>query len=67
MGNPVFCMLGAKKQKGWLSDQTFAKKFDFKVVDTLEKSRHCHALFYKGKFKTANLVDAAYIKRMLNK
>ncbi len=27
------CMLGAKKQKHWLSNQDFAKKFGFKVVD----------------------------------
>lgn len=28
------CMLGAKKQKGWLSDQSFAKRFGFQCVDT---------------------------------
>lgn len=28
------CMLGAKKQKAWLSDQSFAKKYGFEVVDT---------------------------------
>ena len=27
------CMLGAKKQKSWLSDQSFAKKFGFTAVD----------------------------------
>lgn len=28
-------MLGATKQKAWLSDQSFAKKFGFKVADTI--------------------------------
>lgn len=28
------CMLGAKKQKSWLSDQSFAKKYGFQTVDT---------------------------------
>ncbi|MCI5512703.1 MAG: GNAT family N-acetyltransferase [Clostridia bacterium] len=28
------CMLGAKKQKAWLSDQDFAKKYGFMVIDT---------------------------------
>ncbi len=28
------CMLGASKQKAWLSDQKFAKKFGFITVDT---------------------------------
>ncbi len=27
-------MLGAKKQKAWLSDQDFAKKYGFMVIDT---------------------------------
>lgn len=33
-GKAGICMLGAKKQKSWLSDQSFAKKFGFEVVDT---------------------------------
>ena len=33
-GRSGICMLGAKKQKSWLSDQSFAKKFGFEVVDT---------------------------------
>jgi ribosomal protein S18 acetylase RimI-like enzyme len=28
------CMLGSDKQKSWLSDQKFAKKYGFKVIDT---------------------------------
>lgn len=33
-GKSGVCMLGAQKQKAWLSDQSFAKKFGFKTVDT---------------------------------
>ena len=28
------CMLGSTKQKSWLSDQSFAKKYGFTTVDT---------------------------------
>lgn len=31
------CMLGAEKQKAWLSNQDFAKKFGFKVTDTTKQ------------------------------
>lgn len=30
-------MLGAKKQKAWLTDQSFARKFGFETVDTAGK------------------------------
>ncbi|MDY3617675.1 N-acetyltransferase [Agathobaculum sp.] len=33
-GRSGVCMLGARKQKSWLSDQAFAKKFGFTCVDT---------------------------------
>ena len=33
-GKSGVCMLGAEKQKAWLSDQAFAKKFGFRTVDT---------------------------------
>lgn len=141
-GRSGVCMLGAKKQKSWLSDQSFAKKFGFKVVDatddgyellalsfdgseprfaqnakgqgieseeltiyydlqcpyihqnvemirqycemngvpvsfilvdTLRKAKELPcvfnnwAVFYKGKFETVNLLDAAYLDRMLKK
>lgn len=32
-GRAGVCMLGAAKQKHWLTDQSFAKKFGFQVVD----------------------------------
>lgn len=33
-GRSGVCMLGAQKQKAWLSDQSFAMHFGFEVVDT---------------------------------
>ena len=141
-GKSGICMLGAKKQKSWLSDQAFAKKFGFEVVDTTDNGyellalsldgttptftqkaktqkieskeltiyydmqcpyiyqniemikQHCETddipvsfihvdtlqkakdlpcvfnnwgIFYKGNFETVNLLDAAYLKRILKK
>ena len=36
-GRSGVCMLGAKKQKAWLADQSFARKFGFETVDTAGK------------------------------
>ena len=33
-GKSGVCMLGANKQKAWLSDQSFAKRFGFQTVDS---------------------------------
>lgn len=33
-GKSGVCMLGAARQKSWLSDQSFARKFGFQTVDT---------------------------------
>ena len=33
-GKSGICMLGSTKQKSWLSDQSFAKKYGFTTVDT---------------------------------
>lgn len=33
-GKSGVCMLGAQKQKAWLSDQNFARRFGFETVDT---------------------------------
>lgn len=141
-GKSGICMLGAKKQKSWLSDQSFAKEFGFEVVaatvngyellalsldgttpgfgpnvntmriedtrltiyhamqcpyvwqsvdmikrycetngvpvsliqvDTLRKAKELPcvfnnwAVFYKGEFETVNLLDIAYLKRILKK
>lgn len=141
-GKSGICMLGAQKQKSWLSDQSFAKRVGFEVVDTTDNEyellalsfdgttpkfaqnakreeieskeltiyydmqcpfiyqnmemikQHCETndipvsliqvdtlqkakelpcvfnnwgVFYKGKFVTVNLLDAAYLKRILDK
>lgn len=47
-GRSGICMLGAKKQKHWLSDQSFAKKFGFAVVDTADNGYELLALSLDG-------------------
>lgn len=42
------CMLGAKKQKAWLSDQSFAKRFGFRIVDTTDNGYELLALSFDG-------------------
>lgn len=41
-------MLGSKKQKSWLSDQSFAKKYGFEVVDTTDNGYELLALSFDG-------------------
>ena len=43
-GKSGICMLGAEKTKSWLSDQSFAKKFGFEVVDTTDNGYELLAL-----------------------
>ena len=47
-GKSGICMLGAKKQKNWLSDQSSAKKFGFEVVDTTDNGYELLALSFDG-------------------
>ena len=47
-GKSGICMLGAKKQKAWLSDQTFAKKFGFTAVDETDSGYELFALSFDG-------------------
>lgn len=47
-GRSGVCMLGAKKQKAWLSDQSFAKKFGFQTVDTTDSGYELLALSFDG-------------------
>ena len=47
-GIPGICLLGAKKQQSWLSDQSFAKKFGFEVVDTTDNGYELLALSFDG-------------------
>ncbi len=42
------CMLGANKQKAWLSDQSFAKKYGFQVVDATHDGYELLALSFDG-------------------
>jgi GNAT superfamily N-acetyltransferase len=47
-GKSGVCMLGAKKQKSWLSDQSFAKRFGFEVADTADNGYELLALSFDG-------------------
>ncbi|MBO1722736.1 N-acetyltransferase [Extibacter sp. GGCC_0201] len=47
-GKSGICMLGAKKQKAWLSDQSFAKRFGFGVVDATENGYELLELSFDG-------------------
>ncbi len=47
-GKSGICMLGAKKQKAWLSNQTFAKKFGFEIVDSTDNGYELLALSFDG-------------------
>ena len=47
-GKSGVCMLGAKKQKAWLSDQSFAKKFGFEIVDTTDNEYELLAYSFDG-------------------
>lgn len=42
------CMLGSSKQKHWLSDQAFAKKSGFRVVETIDTGYELLALSFDG-------------------
>lgn len=42
------CILGSKKQKTWLQDQAFAKKFGFEVVDSTSNDYELLALSFDG-------------------
>lgn len=47
-GKSGICMLGAHKQKSWLSDQSFAKKYGFEVADTTDNGYELLALSLDG-------------------
>lgn len=47
-GKSGVCMLGAKRQKSWLSNQSFAKKYGFEVVDTTDNGYELLALSFDG-------------------
>lgn len=47
-GKSGICMLGAKKQKSWLSDQAFARKYGFETADTTDYGYELLALSFDG-------------------
>lgn len=47
-GRSGICMLGAKKQKAWFSDQSFARKFGFEAVDATDDGYELLALSFDG-------------------
>lgn len=47
-GKSGICMLGSQKQKAWLSDQSFAKRYGFEVVDTTDDGYELLALSFDG-------------------
>lgn len=47
-GRSGVCLLGAKKQKAWLTDQSFARHFGFEVVDTTPSGYELLALSFDG-------------------
>lgn len=63
-GKSGVCMLGAKKQKAWLTDQSFAKSFGFTAVDATENGYELLAVTLDGtlphfieKAKTQQMAD----------
>lgn len=53
-GKSGICMLGSAKQKAWLTDQSFAKRFGFEVVDTTDNDYELLALSFDGTTPTFN-------------
>ena len=47
-GKSGVCMLGAEKQKAWLSDQAFAEKYRFETADTTSDGYRLLALSFDG-------------------
>lgn len=47
-GKSGVCMLGAEKQKAWVSDQAFAEKYGFEPVDTTPDGYRLLALSFDG-------------------
>lgn len=48
-GKSGVCMLGSAKQKLWLSDQSFARKFGFEIADTTDYGYELLALSFDGR------------------
>ena len=61
-GKSGVCMLGAQKQKAWLTDQSFAKKFGFQTVDTTDSGYELLALSLDG--TAPRFTDRARLSRI---
>jgi len=49
-GKSGICLLGSEKQKAWLTDQNFAQKYGFKVVDSTDNGFQLYALSFDGTY-----------------
>ena len=69
-GKAGLCMLGAKKQKAWFSDQSFAEKFGFAEIDSTPDGYKLFALsFDKNAEKSAlpSFTPGARLGKIANK
>ena len=57
-------MLGAKKQKNWLSNQAFAKKYGFETVDVTDNGYELLALSFDG--QTPKFTENAKKEKIMN-
>ena len=64
-GKSGVCMLGAAKQKSWLSDQSFAKKFGFEAVDATSDGYELLARSFDG--TKPKFTDSAKKQTITNK
>ena len=63
-GKSGICMLGAKKQKNWLSNQAFAKKYGFETVDVTDNGYELLALSFDG--QTPKFTENAKKEKIMN-
>ncbi len=61
-GKSGVCLLGAKKQKAWLTDQAFAKRFGFAVVDSTDTGYELLALSFDG--TTPKFTESAKLSKI---
>lgn len=63
-GKSGICMLGAKKQKNWLSNQAFAKKYGFETVDVTDSGYELLAFSLDG--QTPKFTENAKKEKIMN-
>lgn len=63
-GKAGICMLGSNKQKAWLSDQAFVKKYGFEVVDKSDYGYELLALSFDG--TTVKFTQSAKVGKIEN-